>query len=104
MKKLTFPNIDDFFDINAIQIFLSKNPVPTLLADTYHSIHERTPAGCGLIQCYASLLYRWITSQLPRTPRFITNLENRLWSERLMTLTPKEVVWYDQAYDKRNHH
>jgi len=95
-----FPNVDNFIDVNAIQIFLSKNPVPTLLADTYHSIHERTLAGRGLILCCAPLLYRWITSHLPRTPRFTTNPENRLWSERLMSLTPAEVVWYDPAYDK----
>ena len=37
-----FPNLNNFDDINAIHIFLSKNPVPALLADTYHSIHERT--------------------------------------------------------------
>ena len=95
-----FPNVDNFIDVNAIQIFLSKNPVPTLLADTYHSIHERTLAGRGLILCCAPLLYRWITSHPPRTPRFTTNPENCLWSERLMSLTPAEVVWYDLAYDK----
>jgi hypothetical protein len=36
-----FPNIDKFVDINTIKIFLSKNPVLTLLADTYHFIHDR---------------------------------------------------------------
>lgn len=34
-----FPNVDNFVDINAIKIFLIGNLVPTLLADTYHSIH-----------------------------------------------------------------
>ena len=37
---LLFPNIDNFVDINAIKIFLTKNLVPTLLADTYHSIYD----------------------------------------------------------------
>jgi len=36
-----FPNLDNFVDINAIQIFLSQNPVPTLLADTYFSYLAR---------------------------------------------------------------
>ncbi|KAK2382708.1 hypothetical protein QL285_070225 [Trifolium repens] len=40
-----FPNVDCFVDINAIRIFLIGNPVPTLLADTYHSIHHRTQKG-----------------------------------------------------------
>ncbi|KEH22416.1 transmembrane protein, putative [Medicago truncatula] len=52
-----FPSLDNFVDIKAIQIFLSRNPVPTLL-------------------------------------------ENLLWSKRLMSLTPAEVVWYDRVYDK----
>jgi len=95
-----FPNLDNFVDINAIHIFLSKNPVPTLLADTYHSIHERTLAGRGTILCCAPLLYRWIISHLPRSPRFTTNPENLLWSQRLMSLTPADVVWYNPAYDK----
>ena len=58
--------------------FYQKNPVPTLLADTYHSIHELTLAGRGTILCCAPLLYRWIISHLPRSPRFTTNPENLL--------------------------
>ncbi|KEH34649.1 transmembrane protein, putative [Medicago truncatula] len=73
-----FPSLDNFVDIKAIQIFLSRNPVPTLLGDTYLSIHRRTQAGRGTILCCAQLLYRWITSHLPRTPRFTTNPENLL--------------------------
>jgi len=34
-----FPNMDNFVDLNAIKFILTKNPVPTLLAETYHSIH-----------------------------------------------------------------
>ena len=30
---LFFPNMDNFIDLNAIKMFLTKNPVPTLLAD-----------------------------------------------------------------------
>ncbi|XP_058725939.1 uncharacterized protein LOC131597249 [Vicia villosa] len=37
-----FPNINNFVDVNAIQMFMIGNPVPTLLGDTYHSIHYRT--------------------------------------------------------------
>ena len=60
-----FPNINDFVDANAIQIFLTKNLVPTLLADTYHSIHHRTMKQDGTILCCAALLYKWYTMHLP---------------------------------------
>lgn len=54
---MLFPNVDDFVDVNVIQIFLSKNLVPTLLADTYLSIHHRTQNGRGVITCCTPLLY-----------------------------------------------
>ena len=31
-----FPNSDQFIDVNAINIFLAHNPVPTLLGDILH--------------------------------------------------------------------
>ena len=53
-----FPNVDKFVDINAIKIFLIGNPVPTLLGDTYYSIHLRNSYQRGMIICCASLLYQ----------------------------------------------
>jgi len=98
---LLFPNIDNFVDINAIKIFLTKNPVPTLLADTYHSIHDRNLAGRGVILCCAPLLYKWFTSHLPRTQPFIKNPEKLPWSQRIMSLTPADIVWYNPASDTK---
>ena len=94
-----FPNIDNFVDINAIQIFLTKNPVPTLLADTYHSIHDRTQIGHETILCCAPLLHKWFTSHLPQSHSLKANPENLLWSQRIMSLTPANIVWYNAAYD-----
>ena len=54
-----FPNVDKFVDINAIRIFFIGNPVPTLLGDTYYSIHLRNSYQGGMIICYAPLLYQW---------------------------------------------
>lgn len=34
-----FPNIEDFVDLASICMFMAKNIVPTLLADTYYPIH-----------------------------------------------------------------
>ncbi|GAU37329.1 hypothetical protein TSUD_61430 [Trifolium subterraneum] len=94
-----FPNIDSFVDNSAIQIFLGGNPVPTLLADAYHSIHHRTHKGEGLILCCAPLLYRWFISHLPRTRHFKENPEKLRWAQRIMPLTSFDIVWYDAAYD-----
>ncbi|KAI5404320.1 hypothetical protein KIW84_051466 [Lathyrus oleraceus] len=44
-----FPNIDKFVDVNAIRIFSTLNPVPTLLGDTYFSLHMRNAKGGGTI-------------------------------------------------------
>jgi hypothetical protein len=75
---MLFPDVPDFVNVNAINIFLAKNPVPTLLADTYHSIHHRTQKGQGTILCCTPLLYKWFTLHLPS--HFKTNSENTLWS------------------------
>ena len=34
-----FPNSDSFVDVNAVKIFMSGNPVPTLLGDILHSLY-----------------------------------------------------------------
>jgi hypothetical protein len=90
-----FPNINDFVDINAIQIFLSINLVPTLLVGTYHFIHHRTQKGDGVIICCAPLLYRWFMSHLPQTVHFKENPDNLQWPQRIMSLTPADIVWYN---------
>ena len=37
-----FPNPYSFIDVNAVKIFLSRNPVPTLLGDILHALYTRT--------------------------------------------------------------
>jgi hypothetical protein len=91
-----FPNVNGFVDMNAIQVFLTQNPVPVLLADTYVSIRERTDKGKGTFLCCAPLLHLWITSHLPR-PKF--RPERLPWSQKLMTLTPNDVVWFNPVCD-----
>jgi hypothetical protein len=65
-----FPNIDKFVDVNAIRIFSTLNPVPTLLGDTYFSLHMRNAKGGGTIVCCLPLLYKWFISHLPQTLAF----------------------------------
>lgn len=48
-----FPSFDDFF---SIKILLIGNPIPTLLADAYHSIHLRNSYSGGMITCCVPML------------------------------------------------
>ena len=36
-----FPNSDSFVDVNAVKIFMSRNPIPTLLGDILHTLYAR---------------------------------------------------------------
>ncbi|KAI5421359.1 hypothetical protein KIW84_044973 [Lathyrus oleraceus] len=68
-----FPNIDKFVDVNAIRIFSTLNLVPTMLGDTYFSLHMRNAKGGGTIVCCLPLLYKWFISHLPQTLAFKEN-------------------------------
>ncbi|KAI5442998.1 hypothetical protein KIW84_011876 [Lathyrus oleraceus] len=94
-----FPNVDKFVDVNAIRIFSALNPVPTLLGDTYFSLHLRNAKGGGAIVCCLPLLYKWVISHLPQTVAFKENKGCLRWSTRLMSLTNDDISWYDRAYD-----
>ncbi|KAI5417501.1 hypothetical protein KIW84_042205 [Lathyrus oleraceus] len=89
-----FPNIDGFVDVNAITIFLIGNPVPTLLGDMYFYLHLINSKGGGTIVCCVPLLYKWFISHLPQTPAFVENKQCPQWSQRLMSLTNDDIVWY----------
>ena len=54
-----FPNLDQLIDVNAVKVFLSCNPVPTLLRDILHSLHTRTMKRRGILMCCTPLLARW---------------------------------------------
>ena len=57
-----FPNSDSCVDVNAVKIFMSRNPVPTLLGDILHSLYACTARKRGTLMCYAPLLARWFIS------------------------------------------
>ncbi|XP_050909221.1 uncharacterized protein LOC127122996 [Lathyrus oleraceus] len=94
-----FPSMEDFADLASIHIFLSKNLVPTLLADSYYSIHVRTQNKKGTIMYCVPLLYRWFISHLPNKGPFIENKGNLKWSQRIMHLTAEDILWCSRAYD-----
>ncbi|XP_050878165.1 uncharacterized protein LOC127081983 [Lathyrus oleraceus] len=91
--------MEEFVDLDAIHIFLTQNPIPTLLADTYYFIHVRTQKKKGTIVCYTPLLYRWFISHLPSKGPFIENKDNLKWSQRIMSLNAKDISWYSRIYD-----
>ena len=73
-----FPNPYQFIDVNAIKIFLTHNPVPTLLEDILHSLHARTMKIQGTLMCCIPLLSRWFISHLHRS--VIKNEQGLEWS------------------------
>ena len=46
-----FPNPYQLIDVNTVKIFISCNPVPTLLGDILHSLHSRTMKRRGTLMC-----------------------------------------------------
>jgi hypothetical protein len=92
-----FPNTDDFVDVNAIRIFLIGSLVPTLLGDMYFSLHLRNFKGGGTIVCCVPLLYKCFILHLPQMPAFLENKQCLQWSQRLMSLTNDDIVWYDPS-------
>ena len=85
-----FPNSDQFIDINAIKVFLSRNPVPTLLGDILHFLHTRTIKKRGTLLCCIPLLAKWFTSHLPQSA--LKNKQILTWSQRMISLTHFEDV------------
>ncbi|PNX76871.1 hypothetical protein L195_g032830 [Trifolium pratense] len=95
-----FPNIDDFVDFPAIGVFLTKNPVPTLLADLYYSLHIRHgKKRGGVVSCCAPLLQIWLKSHLPKKGPFVEKQSELDWPQRMVALTEKEISWYTREYD-----
>ncbi|XP_050899350.1 uncharacterized protein LOC127106107 [Lathyrus oleraceus] len=91
-----FQNMEEFVNLAAIHIFLTQNPIPTLLADTYYSIHVRTQKKKGTIVCCTPLLYRWFISNLPSKGPFVENKDNLKWSQRIMSLKAEDIPWYER--------
>ncbi|XP_058757094.1 uncharacterized protein LOC131630326 [Vicia villosa] len=86
-----FPNPDNFIDVRAINIFLTRNPVPTLLGDILHSLHTRTTKERGTLMCCIPLLSKWFISHLPQT--VLKPEWGCPWSKRMMSLSNSDILW-----------
>ena len=62
-----FPNSNSFVDVNTVKIFMSHNPVPTLLGDILHALYARNARKWGTLMCCAPLLARWFIFHLPKS-------------------------------------
>ena len=92
-----FPNSDQFIDVNAIKVFLSRNPIPTLLGDILHCLHTRTMKKRGTLLCCIPLLAKWFTSHLPQSA--LKNEQRLTWSQRMMSLTHSDICWCSRSLE-----
>ena len=92
-----FPNSDQFIDLNAIKVFLSHNPIPTLLGDILHCFHTHTMKKRGTLLCFIPLLAKWFTSHLPRST--LKNEQRLAWSQRMMSLTHSYIYWCSRSLE-----
>lgn len=94
-----FPNFEGFIDKFVITNFISKNRIPTLLADILFSFHGRNHEKGGTLNCCTPLLHKWILTHFPRRWPFADNIGALKWSQRLMSLNADDMVWYSREYD-----
>ena len=92
-----FPNHDQLIYVNAVKIFMSRNPMHTLLGDILHSFHSRTMRKRGILMCYTHLLARWFTSHLPQS--VLKHEQGLRWSQRLMTLKHSDIHWCSRSWE-----
>ncbi|XP_058724957.1 uncharacterized protein LOC131596345 [Vicia villosa] len=96
--QVLFHHYDKIIDVAAIKIFLSKNPVPTLLDGLLHSIHFRASKRKGCILGCAPLLHKWFISHLPRSVR--KSEEGLTWAQRIMKLSFDDITWYQKEFER----
>ena len=76
-----------------IYVFMNGNPVPTLLVDTYYTIHSRHGKRWEVV-CGTTLLYNWFMMHLPTRGPFVDTAKTSLWALRIMGLTYYDIVWH----------
>lgn len=93
-----FSNTTNCVNHTVVHLFMDGNPMPTLLADTYHSIHSVYETR-GTIVCCLPLLCKWFTSHLPVNGPFVEARDAYLFYQRIMSLTSHDIEWYNPKMD-----
>ncbi|XP_058784703.1 uncharacterized protein LOC131659545 [Vicia villosa] len=88
-----FPSRENFVSLAAICVFMNKNPVPTLLADAYFSIHSRSKKGGYVVGSFLLLLCQWFMLHLPVRGPFVLKKSSLKWSDRIVNLTSYDIRW-----------
>ncbi|XP_050919480.1 uncharacterized protein LOC127137027 [Lathyrus oleraceus] len=92
-----FPNVEKFVDHVAVEVFLSGNPVPFLLANIYHALHARHEKRGGTLLCCAPLFYTWFMQHMPEKGHFMAN--ELKYPQRLASLTASSIRWYIREWE-----
>ncbi|KAK2410806.1 hypothetical protein QL285_046148 [Trifolium repens] len=94
-----FPRRDNVISMSAVGVFLTRNPVPTLLADCLYSLCDRRSAKKGgQVQCCIPLLMSWFWLHMPEKGPFVEDASTN-WSEKLSSLSASDIRWYSRSLD-----
>jgi hypothetical protein len=94
-----FPSYDYFIDMSAVVVFLTGNPALTVLVDILHSLCDRRSIKKGgQVVCCVPPFMVWFLLHMPEKGPFVEN-KSAKWSERLNSLTAKDVRWYSRKLD-----
>ncbi|XP_058726009.1 uncharacterized protein LOC131597322 [Vicia villosa] len=88
-----FPSVENFVSLSAICVFMNKNLVPTLLADTYFIVHSRNLKGGYVVGSCLPLLYQWFMLHLPMKGPFVLRKGSFQWLDMLVNLTSYDIRW-----------
>lgn len=94
---MLFPNINNFVDQITVEIFLSGNPIPFLLADIYYSLHEHYEKKEGTLLYCAPLLHVWLMSHLKEEGPI--KFEKLKWLQKLGYITAGNIRWYFKEWE-----
>lgn len=100
-----FPNIENFIDFAAIDVFLAykhrrKNPVPAVLADTYHALTLRHEKKGGIILCCLPVLYLWFTTHMFKKGGWVEIRSKSEWARDITNLSGRTISWCSQGLER----
>jgi len=108
---LIFPNIEDFVDYVAVDVFVasktrSENPATTILVDVYRALDLCFERKKNKMLCCLPILYVWLTSRARGKVVDISCLVERVlhhglevkeaqdWAQFFAALTEEKVKWH----------
>lgn len=95
-----FPNIDNFIDCSAIEVFLSGNPVSFLLTDFYHTFHTRHEKKGDTFLCCALLFHMWIKTHMLQKGPFVS--KDLPWCQKFSSLSAGVIQWFKREWESQD--